>query len=241
MADVPAAAAHGAGGRPVSYEFDFSGVPRGIHGYRWIFPCVIDGHSHWNVGAYTAEPLGSLLKEWLLELLAARGWTPRRLQGFPIHGYRPHAVVAAPHLFLVGDAAGVDPLMGEGISFALEYGRLAAVAAASAFRRADFSGAAYQQAVDGSWMGKKLRRLHLLTSLFYGRTWPLWFGLAEHSRRVRSLGLNWYNGVDGWDRCGVGDAVAALLFGRTTASRSKAPGREHDESNRAGRRGEAAS
>ena len=109
------------------------------------------------------------------------------------------------------DAAGVDPLMGEGISLALEYGRFAAEAALAALRSGDFSGAAYQHTIDGSWLGKKLRRLHLVTRLFYGRTWPLWFGLAERSRRVRALGLRWYNGIDGWDRRSGWSAVRALL------------------------------
>jgi flavin-dependent dehydrogenase len=112
---------------------------------------------------------------------------------------------------LAGDAAGVDPLMGEGISIALEYGRFAAAAAIEALRSGDVSGVAYQRAVDGSWLGKKLRRLHLATRLFYSRAWPLCFAAAERSRRLRGLGLRWYNGVDGWDQRSGWTGLRALL------------------------------
>ena len=44
-----------------------------------------------------------------------------------------------PRILLVGDAAGADPLVGEGISFALGYGEVAAAAIESAFASQDFS------------------------------------------------------------------------------------------------------
>ena len=53
--------------------------------------------------------------------------------------------VAQPRVLLVGDAAGVDPLFGEGISFALGYGTVAAASVADAFSRQDFSFASYQR------------------------------------------------------------------------------------------------
>jgi flavin-dependent dehydrogenase len=111
---------------------------------------------------------------------------------------------------LVGDAAGVDPLMGEGISLALEYGAFAAAAAQRALQTGDFSGREYERMVQQSWLGKKLRRLHLATRLFYGGTWRFWFALAERSARLRGLGIKWYNGVDGWDRRSGWEAVRAL-------------------------------
>src|SRR5262249_58747017 len=108
--------------------------------------------------------------------------TPRRC-AFPIHWYRPGVRLAAPHAWLVGDAAGVDPLMGEGISLGFEYGSFAAAAAVRALRSGDLSGADYQRSVDTSWLGNKLRRLHLATRLFYGRRPRLWLALPERSRR----------------------------------------------------------
>jgi flavin-dependent dehydrogenase len=50
-----------------------------------------------------------------------------------------------PHILLVGDAAGADPLFGEGISFALGYGGVAAETISDAFARQDFSFESYRE------------------------------------------------------------------------------------------------
>ena len=200
VCDVPAGESSWSGFETRRYDFDFADLARGVRGYRWAFPCLIDGRPHVNVGAYSLTPLGAALNASLARYLAAVTASQVRWQAFPIRWYRPGTRLAAPHVFLAGDAAGVDPLMGEGISVAMEYGSYAAAAAQAAFRTADFSGEAYQRAVEASWFGRKLRRLHLAARLFYGPAWPLWFGVAEHSRRARGIGLRWYNGVDGWDR-----------------------------------------
>jgi flavin-dependent dehydrogenase len=101
--------------------------------------------------------------------------------------------------------------MGEGITFALEYGVLAAeaIVAAQAGGERDFL--AYARAVERGALGRKLRRLHLGARLFYGPRHRLWFRVAASSRRAQALGLAWYNGVDGWDRRGALAGVAALL------------------------------
>ena len=215
MADVPLDELRWSGFVERRYDFDFGIVRRGLRGYLWAFPCLIDGVPHANIGAYSLAPVGAALDDALTEYLRRFTASGPRRRAFPIHWYRPGARLAAPHAWLVGDAAGVDPLMGEGISLALEYGSFAAAEAVRALRTGDCSGAAYQQAVDGSWLGAKLRRLHLATRLFYGSTGRAWFALAEHSRRVRALGLRWYNGVDGWDQRSVWDAVRALATNRT--------------------------
>ncbi len=217
MADVPLRELCWSGFAERRYDFDFRILRRGLRGYLWAFPCLIDGEPHANIGAYSVTPVGAALDEaftdYLRELTAV---VPRRC-AFPIHWYRPGARVAAPRAWLVGDAAGVDPLMGEGISLALEYGSLAAAAAVRGLRTGELSGAEYQHAVDGSWLGTKLRRLHLATRLFYGPTGRTWFALAERSRRVRALGLRWYNGVDGWDQRSGWDALRALVTNRLGA------------------------
>ncbi|HKM99065.1 MAG TPA: hypothetical protein VJX23_01010 [Candidatus Binataceae bacterium] len=47
---------------------------------------------------------------------------------FPIRWFDSYDRYASGRVILAGDAAGVDPLMGEGISCAFEYGRIAAAA-----------------------------------------------------------------------------------------------------------------
>jgi flavin-dependent dehydrogenase len=104
--------------------------------------------------------------------------------------------------------------MGEGISFALEYGKFAARAIACAFQTQRFDFADYTDTVASSWLGKKLARLHFATRLFYGRTRLLWFALAARNQRLQSVGLKWYNGVDGWQEKSRRDALRAVLFPR---------------------------
>jgi flavin-dependent dehydrogenase len=217
MTDVPLRETRWPGFAEQRYDFDFRILRRGLRGYLWAFPCLIDGEPHVNIGAYSLTPVGAALDAVLTDYLRDFTTTSPRRCAFPIHWYRPAARLAAPHAWLVGDAAGVDPLMGEGISLALEYGSFAAAAAARALQTSDLSGADYQRSIDTSWLGAKLRRLHLATRLFYGSTARAWFALAEHSRRVRALGLRWYNGVDGWDQRSGWEAVQVLLTNRVGA------------------------
>lgn len=213
MCDVPIDRTRWTGFAAQRYDFDFRDVADGIPGYRWVFPCWIDGVPHANIGIYAMRTIGADLNQRLTDYLAEMTAEIPRRQAFPIHWYGTAQRIAAPNVLLVGDAAGVDPLMGEGISLALEYGAFAAEAAQEAFRSGDFSGQQYARMVETSWLGKKLRRLHFTTRMFYGRAWPLFFSCAERSARLRGLGIKWYNGVDGWDRRSGWEAVGAVLDG----------------------------
>src|SRR5439155_20015818 len=99
----------------------------------------------------------------------------------------------------------------EGISFALEYGLLAAEAICEAHGTGDWSFRGYARAVERGPLGRKLRRLGLATRLFYGPRCRLWFRLAAASPHAQAIGLAWYNGVDGWDRRSAFAALAALF------------------------------
>jgi flavin-dependent dehydrogenase len=202
MADVPLTTVDWSGFREARYDFSFVPVRDRLRGYAWAFPCLIDGAAHVNVGVYSvaAEGTGPQLMRLLRTQLDAMGAPPAAVKSFPIRWYGKGVRIAAPHVLLAGDAAGVDPLMGEGISFALEYGRRAADAVVGALANGDFSFANYQREVATSWMGKKLRRLETAVRLFYGPTWRLCFPLAARSRRAQEIALRWYNGVDGWDQ-----------------------------------------
>jgi flavin-dependent dehydrogenase len=134
-----------------------------------------------------------------------------KFRAFPIHGYAPNRPLSAPHVVLAGDAAGAEPLMGEGISFALEYGKFAAEAIHSALQSRQFAFADYTAALARSWLGKKLLRLYYTSRLFYGRMSPFWFTVAARSRRLQSVGLKWYNGVEDWHQRSGWDAVRAVL------------------------------
>ena len=202
MADVPVAAVDWSGFHESRFDFSFVPVSDGLRGYVWAFPCLIADTPHVNVGVYSveAEGTGPQLNRLLRARLDAMGAPPAPVKSFPIRWYGKGVHVAAPHALLAGDAAGVDPLMGEGISFAFEYGRRAAAAATDALASGDCSFAGYERGIATSWMGRKLRRLGTGVRLFYGPTWRLCFPLAACSPGAREIALRWYNGVDGLDQ-----------------------------------------
>lgn len=99
------------------------------HGYAWAFPKA-DGSLAIGVGSLKPSPLIGLRQA--LEAFARRlsvALPTRCLPGHPMPAV-PQRTLVAGRLLLAGDAAGlVDPLIGEGIPYALWSGRLAAQAA----------------------------------------------------------------------------------------------------------------
>ena len=82
---------------------------------------------------------GAEIERLLRRTLAAHGVhlaSPAR--GWPAWRYDPRARIAGPNLITVGDAAGIDPLTGEGIAVGLEHGIVAAGAIAHALESGDF-------------------------------------------------------------------------------------------------------
>jgi len=208
MCDVPVAGTAWDGHHARRYDFDFRPVLRGVRGYGWAFPCWIDGVAHVNVGMYALPPAsGIAIQRELARQLATVGARPARWQAFPIRTFVPDAPIAASRALLVGDAAGCDPLMGEGISYALEYGIMAADAIAGGGDPA----ATYTRTVAASTIARKLRRLEWAARHFYGRRGAWWFRLARLSRRAQAIGLAWYNGVDGWDERSGWAALGTLM------------------------------
>ncbi|MFM8411556.1 MAG: NAD(P)/FAD-dependent oxidoreductase [Alphaproteobacteria bacterium] len=192
MADVPT----GRDEPDDLFEFDFRSIRDGLAGYEWSFPCLVDGRPHWNVGVYSLRRDGEGGR--IARLLDRRAGAPgTRHRAAPIRLYDGRSPIAAPGVLLVGDAAGAEALLGEGISFALEYGRLAAEELVSGFASGDLSFAGWTAAVRRSPTGRKLARLAMFARLFYGPTSPIWFFLMRLSGRVQAIGLNWYNGVGG--------------------------------------------
>jgi flavin-dependent dehydrogenase len=133
--------------------FDFSGMAAGLQGYYWDFPSLVNGQPFMNRGIFDSRiwperPRPALKQELRQAMLSReRNLDNYQLKGHPIYWFDKNAEFARPRLILVGDAAGVDPLFGEGISFALGYGEVAAAALVDAFNRQDFSFADYRQRI----------------------------------------------------------------------------------------------
>jgi len=159
--------------------FDFTWMPDGIQGYVWDFPTRIRDQAYMNRGVFDSRMYPRVrgdLRRTLMEALQRRGCTPSSgpLMGHPERRFDPRATFAVPHVLLVGDAAGVDPLLGEGIAHALRYGGVAAEALRDAFAREDFRFADYRSRILRSPMGRDLIFKARLARTAYGLFCSRW-------------------------------------------------------------------
>ncbi len=158
--------------------FDFSPIAQDIQGYIWAFPTQVDGVPLYNRGIYDAQILPHEaqpnIKRELDEALTRVGHSLATcdLQGHPIRWFHPESPLAATRVLLAGDAAGIDSLFGEGLSFALGYGELAALALRDAFARKDFSFVDYRSQVLAHPLGRCLTLRFKLARIFYGLRRP---------------------------------------------------------------------
>ena len=160
--------------------FDFFPVPENIAGYTWDFPTQVKGQPMHCWGIYDTNMLANdsrpPLKEPLREEMARQGFDldAYEIQGHPIRWFEPSNPICVPRVLLVGDAAGADPLFGEGISMALGYGKLAAGELEQAFSTDDFSFNGYKRRLAWSALGQTLFARWFIASIIYPLKWR-WF------------------------------------------------------------------
>jgi len=182
---------------------DFRPMREGLQGYVWDFPCWVEGKPYLNVGLfdsriYQDSKTGRAdLPAILRRHLQARDCQPATgIMGHPERWFHPADRFSRHRVLLAGDAAGIEPWLGEGIPVALAYGPIVAEAICHAFDAGDFSMREYHERILSHHLGKFLRRNRLVARLFYDRrlrkALPL-FGRAlqgymwlKHQRSARS-------------------------------------------------------
>lgn len=186
--------------------FDFTCVQHNLQGYMWDFPVYVGGKPFMNRGIFdsriTPQPFGQRQHDGLKQIFAD-GLQLRDidlkdavLQGHPVRWFNRDAVFSQPHILLVGDAAGVDPLFAEGISYAMEYGGIAAACINEAFSRDDFAFRDYRQRLLDHQLGRLLGRRTLVARHLYQYRYPalwslLWVLAGIAPRRIqRSFGAS---------------------------------------------------
>ncbi len=160
--------------------FDFIPVPESIAGYTWDFPTQVKGQPMRCWGIYDTNMMANNsrppLKEALRDEMARQGFDldEYEIKGHPIRWFEPSNKFCVPRVLLAGDAAGADPLFGEGISMALGYGKLAAGELEQAFRTGDFSFSGYKRRLAWSALGQTLFARWFIANIIYPIKWP-WF------------------------------------------------------------------
>lgn len=179
--------------------FDFTCIKHDIQGYMWDFPCYVDGQAHMNRGIFDSrilpqpakqKPNGNL-KQAFISGLEDRHMAldDSLLKGHPVRWFNPQADFAIPHVLLTGDAAGVDPLFAEGISYAMEYGEVAAHTIKDAFQRGDFAFTSYRERILKHRLGRLLMRRTLVARYLYGQQYGSFWGLVWRLASIAPLPL----------------------------------------------------
>ncbi len=165
--------------------FDFTPMMQGLQGYYWDFPSFVAGKPYMNRGIFDGRVRPNLariaLKATLAEQLRNRQHhlADYPLEGHPIPWLGADTELSRPRVLLVGDAAGAEPLFGEGIAFALAYGEAAALEIADAFTQNTFGFTQYRQRVFSHWL---LRQIPVRT-----RVARLLHALPRYPRLARFL------------------------------------------------------
>lgn len=181
--------------------FDFSCVLDGVQGYEWDFPCYFDGRPMMNRGIFDsrAVPTNSRRPHGHFKSRFAAGLAERdvdlattTLEGHPVRWFDPAGTFSRPHILLTGDAAGVDSLFAEGISFALEYGAIVAACVTDAFTEGDFRFADYGSRLRRHRLGRLLQRRAAVARALYTFRYPafwdaLWRLAAVAPPRLQRL------------------------------------------------------
>ena len=163
----------------------FEPLNHGAPGYCWVFPAVSGGPPLVSLGIMAAPfgrdevtPVRAVFANWLNGL--GMDLDSLELKAHPALRYEPRATCSQRRVLFVGDAAGVEPLFGEGIASAIIMGTLAAQNAYEAIRRNDFSFADYERQIRSSLIGSMMRRRHMVARRIYSKP-----KLARHLLRHR--------------------------------------------------------
>lgn len=163
-------------GRVTHAVFDFGPTLHGLQGYYWEFPTIAKDVAMVSAGVADSRIFNRQSRRSVVTELRERcddqaqsGSTSHRAKGAPMRWFHPRARHSAHRMVFAGDAAGADPLFGEGISSALEFGIYAADAVVQALDRSDFSFSGYDQALSHSSLGSTLNAKLALARRFYAR------------------------------------------------------------------------
>ncbi len=180
-------------------------------GYGWSFPTLVDGHALMCRGIYRvtygvtpladeAPDIATLLADELARLGVANAQNPGHatergsFKRFAERGLHPHEPTAADRVLLVGEAAGIDPVLGEGIAQAILYGKTAGTYLARALERDDVSFRDWPKVFGRSRIGVDLTARRLALPFVYGAARPTLERLVLRSHALAHAGLHYFAG-----------------------------------------------
>lgn len=178
----------------------FDASHRELPGYYWDFPTLVDGREMVVRGVYilrpTSAPAVVEIQSVLEQELARRGLDLKRLRKkrYAELAFDPHVPVSRPHVLLVGEAAGIDPVTGEGIAQAIYYGSAAASYLAKKLEARDLSFEDWPNHIRWSSIGRDLIVRTMGVPLFYGSPRPNVEAFLHQSPEFIRLGCQHFGG-----------------------------------------------
>jgi flavin-dependent dehydrogenase len=172
-------------------------VSEGIEGYYWDFPVMMEGKHAVSRGIYHMNTAPRKdLKEVLQRALLERGIDPSAVayKPFSERGYVHGAEISRPSLLLVGEAAGIDAVTGEGIAHATVYARIAASVVARGFARGELHFQSYGARMRGTLMAQHLRQSSFIAPYVYGRRAQHFAAFLAARPEVVAACAEWYEG-----------------------------------------------
>jgi flavin-dependent dehydrogenase len=153
----------------------FDATDRTLPGYTWDFPTTVGGRDLVCRGIYHLKmadeqlDLGAMLGERMAKMgLDIAKYKNKR---FAERGLEPAETLAKGPMMLAGEAAGIDPVTGEGIAQAIEYGSLVGPHVALALA-GDVRVESWTDRVRRSRLGRDLRIREAFVREFYGARRP---------------------------------------------------------------------
>lgn len=173
--------------------FDFDPILDGVPGYAWTFPYPKPGTSGlYKLGIMDGRGVvpGSVLRKWTDDYAARQGFVrvESKIAGWPEHYFSPRTRAHLPGLILVGEAWGIDPLLGEGIAPSFEMADYAAGRLADAIRAGETRIRGYERRFLLTLPGRNLWFQSELADLIYGGSPRRWLRVLFGFEYMLGLG-----------------------------------------------------
>ncbi len=180
-------------------ELHFDASDPGLDGYVWDFPVagergrVCRGAYVLKVPGRSPPDAGAVLDRHLRKLGLDPASYPRKR--FAERAFSARTKLSRGRCLLVGEAAGVDPVSGEGIAQAIGYGAVAGPFLADRVARRIFHADGFASRLAASAVGLDLHGRAGLARLFFGERRAFYEGALKQVPETLELGLEYFGGL----------------------------------------------
>lgn len=187
---------------------------RSLPGYYWEFPTIVGGKELVCRGVYLLKngvgPARVEIQDVLARRLGERGLDLARCRKkrFAERGFERHSAVSRPRVLLVGEAAGIDAVTGEGIAQAIQYGAVAGRYLARKLPEGQLGFDDWSDEIGRTMIGRDLVTRSLAVPLFYGPRRPDVEAFLHDTPDVIRVGMQHFAG-ERWSR----RALARVAWG----------------------------